>query len=281
MKGKLFVCGTPIGNLEDVTIRLLKTLRKVDMIACEDTRHTIKLLNRYKIKNKLVSYHEFSGPGKTSYLLSQLALGLNVALVSDAGMPTISDPGQDLVRQVIDEGFEVEVIPGPSACTAALAITGVDSSSFIFSGFLPPKSTKRREALLNFVGESRTIILYEAPHRLEATLADIATVLGEERPVVVARELTKVHQEVQRGKIKEVLYYYQQHQPRGEICILLPAPEEETGTIDMDLIIRETCELVSGGMEKKQAFKLKARQYNIPKSTIYALFIKFNQDADK
>ncbi len=280
MKGKLFVCGTPIGNLEDVTIRLLKTLRKVDMIACEDTRHTIKLLNKYKIKNKLVSYHEFSGRGKTSYLLSQLAHGLNVALVSDAGMPTISDPGQELVRQALDEGFGVEVIPGPSACTAALAIAGVDSSSFIFSGFLPPKSVKRSEALTRFIGEFRTIILYEAPHRLTATLADIATVLGDKQPVVVVRELTKVHQEVRRGKVEEVLCYYRQQQPRGEICIILPALGEEPHIIDMDLIIQETRELVRGGMEKKQAFKLKATQYNIPKSTIYACFIKSDKDDD-
>ena len=281
MKGKLFVCGTPIGNLEDVTIRLLKILRKADLIACEDPRRTIKLLNHYKIKNKLVSYHEFSRPGKTAFLISQLAHGLNVALVSDAGMPTISDPGQELVRQAIDEGFEVDVIPGPSACTAALAIAGVDSSSFIFSGFLPPKPVKRREVLRSFVRESRTIVLYEAPHRLVATLADIATVLGEERPVVVARELTKVHQEVQRGKVKEVLCYYQQQQPRGEICLLLPAPEDKTQDIDMDLIIRETRELIHDGMEKKQAFKLKARQYNIPKSTIYECFIKSDKDDDR
>ncbi|MEQ8202007.1 MAG: 16S rRNA (cytidine(1402)-2'-O)-methyltransferase, partial [Syntrophomonadaceae bacterium] len=273
MKGKIYVCGTPIGNLEDVSIRLLKTLRKVDLIACEDTRHTIKLLNRYKIKNKLVSYHEFSRPGKTSYLLEQLARGLSVALVSDAGMPAISDPGNDLVRRATEAGFEVEVIPGPSACTAALAIAGIDSSSFIFAGFLPAKPGKRRETLTSFKGESRTVILYEAPHRLVATLADMATVLGEKRPIIVARELTKLHQEVQRGTVKEVLCYYQQNQPRGEICLLLPAPEDEDLIVDMEAVMRETQELIRGGMEKKQAFKLKASQYNIPKSTIYARFI--------
>lgn len=278
MRGKLYVCGTPIGNLEDVSIRLLKTLRKVDLIACEDTRHTIILLNRYKIKNKLVSYHEFSKPGKTAYLLEQLELGLSVAVVSDAGMPTISDPGEGLVRRAIEAGFEVEVIPGPSACTAALAIAGIDSSSFIFAGFLPSKVAKRRETITSFKSESRTVILYEAPHRLVATLADIATLLGEQRSIVVARELTKLHQEVQRGRVKEVLGYYQQNRPRGEICMLLPASEDEGSIVDMDVVMKETRELIRGGMEKKEAFKLKARQYNIPKSTIYGCFIKANNE---
>lgn len=277
MMGRLYVCGTPIGNLEDVSIRLLKTLRKVDLIACEDTRHTIKLLNRYKIRKKLVSYHQFSGTGRIAYILEQLTLGLSIALVSDAGMPAVSDPGGDLVRRAAEAGFEVEVIPGPSACTAALAIAGIDSSSFTFAGFLPPKSTKRREVLAGLATEQRTVILYEAPHRLLATLTDMADVLGEERPLVIARELTKFHQQVQRGRVGELLAHYQQNQPRGEICLLLPVQEEDK-IVDIDQIIRETRELISSGVQKKQAFKLKARQYRIPKATIYTYFINANDD---
>jgi 16S rRNA (cytidine1402-2'-O)-methyltransferase len=143
--GKLYVCGTPIGNLEDASIRLLKTLRMVDMIACEDTRHSIKLLNHFKIKNKLISYHEYSNPERENYIIEKLKMGSNVALISDAGMPVISDPGESLVRQAINAGIEVEVIPGPSACTAALAISGLDSGSFVFVGFLDSKAAKRRE----------------------------------------------------------------------------------------------------------------------------------------
>lgn len=278
MNGKLYVCGTPIGNLEDVTIRLLKTLRMVDLIACEDTRHTVKLLNRYKIKNKLVSYHEFSRPAKTEYLLEQLRQGRNIAVVSDAGMPTISDPGDELVREAIRAGIEVEVIPGPSACTTALAMAGLDSTSFLFEGFLPPKSSKRREALAFLANQPRTVILYEAPHRLVATLGDIEVLMGGDRPIIIARELTKIHQEVLRGSVNDIKEHYQKNKPRGEICILLPVPEVKSDNADIETVIKETQELIDAGMGKKQAFKMKARQYNIPKSTIYAQFIKSLED---
>src|SRR5665647_2200281 len=178
MPGKLYICGTPIGNLEDVSIRLLKTLRRVDLIACEDTRHTIKLLNRYKIKNRLLSYHEHSQPQREQYILAELAAGRQIALVSDAGMPTISDPGQSLISQARAAGIEVEVIPGPSACIAALAVSGLDSTAFIFAGFLPVKTGQRRQVLASLKTEPRTVILYEAPHRLLKTLVDMGAVLG-------------------------------------------------------------------------------------------------------
>ncbi len=201
--GTLYVCGTPIGNLEDVSIRLLKTLRAVDIIACEDTRHTIKLLNRYKIKNRLLSYHEHSGIGREDYLLAELQAGKNIALVSDAGMPTISDPGEHLVRKAIAAGIEVDVIPGPSACTAALAISGLDSSAFIFLGFLPTRRNPRRAVFQQLKEESRTVIFYEAPHRLLDTLLDLQAVMGEEQPLSIGRELTKQYQEMRHGSLKE------------------------------------------------------------------------------
>ncbi|PKM77487.1 MAG: 16S rRNA (cytidine(1402)-2'-O)-methyltransferase [Firmicutes bacterium HGW-Firmicutes-15] len=271
--GKLYVCGTPIGNLEDVSIRLLKTLRGVDMIACEDTRHSIKLLNRYKIKNKLISYHEHSGPDKESYILEQLRIGGNIALISDAGMPTISDPGESLVRHAIEAGIEVEVIPGPSACTAALAISGLDSSSFIFVGFLPPRAGKRRDMLESLKEEKRTVILYEAPHRLLKTLEDMEAILGAARSITVARELTKIHQEVRQGSVRDIKFHYTEHPPRGEICLLIPALGEEAKAADLDQIVRETIELIESGADKKEALKMKAIEYKVQKSTIYKMLI--------
>lgn len=271
--GILYVCGTPIGNLEDVSIRLLKTLRAVDIIACEDTRHTIKLLNRYKIKNRLLSYHEHSGIEREDYLLEELKSGKNMALVSDAGMPAISDPGEHLVRKAIAAGIKVDVIPGPSACTAALAISGLDSSAFIFLGFLPPRRNSRRAALQELKEENRTVIFYEAPHRLIDTLADMQTVMGEEQMLTIGRELTKQYQEMRRGSLKELYDYYTRHPPRGEICMLLPGRQRLVPEADMEQIISETAQLIKNGMEKKEALKMKAHEYGIKKSILYKYFI--------
>jgi len=279
MSGKLYVCGTPIGNLEDASIRLLKTLRLVDMIACEDTRHTIKLLNRYKIKKRLLSYHEHSSPQKEQYILEELVRGSSIALVSDAGMPAISDPGEGLIRKAIAAGIEIEVIPGPSACTAALAISGLDTSSFTFIGFLPTKKGKRQSMLDSFKKQPRTVVLYEAPHRLLDTLEDIEAVMGEEQPVSVFRELTKIHQEVRQGPVAEVKNYYRGNPPRGEICLIIPIQEEPPGPIDMEQIMQEITELIDRGIEKKEALKMKAREYKIKKSTIYKQFLeRFSTD---
>lgn len=271
--GTLYVCGTPIGNLEDVSIRLLKTLRAVDIIACEDTRHTIKLLNRYKIKNRLLSYHEHSSLDREDYLLEELHAGKNIALVSDAGMPTISDPGEHLVRKAIEAGIKVDVIPGPSACTAALAISGLDSSAFIFLGFLPARRKPRIEALRELKEESRTVIFYEAPHRLLDTLQDMQAVMGEEQALTIGRELTKQYQEMKRGSLKELHDYYTQHPPRGEICLLLPGRQMLIKSGDMEQIISETAQLIKNGMEKKEALKMKAHEYGIKKSILYKYFV--------
>lgn len=273
ISGKLYVCGTPIGNLEDASIRLLKTLRKVDIIACEDTRQTIKLLNRYKIKNRLISYHEHSSNAKEDHILQELLNGKQVALVSDAGMPTISDPGEDLVNKAINAGIDVEVIPGPSACIAALAISGLDSSAFIFIGFLPNRQSKRREALSGLQSESRTMILYEAPHRLLDTLGDMEVVWGGQREIAVARELTKRHQELRRGAIHDIKVHYEQNPPRGEICLLIPALALEPEELTMEQIVEETIELINQGIDKKQALKIKAREHKVKKSDIYKYFI--------
>ncbi|MGR6837226.1 16S rRNA (cytidine(1402)-2'-O)-methyltransferase [Syntrophomonas erecta] len=271
---KLFVCATPIGNLEDVSIRLLKTLREVDLIACEDTRHTLKLLNHYKIKKPLTSYHLYTSKGKEIHIIDQIRAGKNIALVSDAGMPAISDPGEYLVRRAIEAGIEVEVIPGPSAFIAALAVSGLDTSSFIFAGFLPAKRGKRREIIGNLATEMRTIVFYEAPHRLLPTLEDMIELMEPERPAVVVRELTKVHQEIKRGSLIELEEYYTNHIPRGEITLLVGGRPATSGEVSLEAIIEETQQLIAAGIEKKQAFKMKAREHNIPKSTIYKYFIE-------
>ncbi|MEA1960568.1 MAG: 16S rRNA (cytidine(1402)-2'-O)-methyltransferase [Bacillota bacterium] len=279
--GKLYVCGTPIGNLEDASIRLLKTLRKVDMIACEDTRHTLKLLNRFKIKNKLVSYHQFSSEQKEDYIIEAIREGKDVALVSDAGMPTISDPGENLVRRALEAGVEVEVVPGPSACTAALVISGLTSAAFVFEGFLPPKQKRRREMLTRIADEKRTVILYEAPHRILDMLEDMEEVFGQERSLVIGRELTKKYQEIQRGTVSELTSYFQINAPRGEFCILIPVREEEMKDIDMEQIAEEIKEMMKQGIEKKEAFKMKARQYNVKKSDIYNYFVSVSQNVEE
>jgi len=275
--GKLYICGTPIGNLEDVSIRLLKTLRSVDVIACEDTRQTVKLLNRYKIKKHLVSYHKFSSKKKEDYLIEELKEGKNIALVSDAGMPAISDPGQELIRRAIKAGTDMEVIPGPSALTSALVISGVDSTSFIFEGFLPNRKGKRREALMKLKEETRTIILYEAPHRFFGLLVDIEEIMGVDREIVIARELTKKHEEIKRGSVGEVKKYFEQYPPRGEICVLIAGRKKGQKQVNLEAVSEEIEHLVESGINKNEAFKMKAKEYNIKKSTIYNYFVNKNK----
>ena len=274
MMGKLYICATPIGNMEDVSIRLLKTLRQVDMIACEDTRHTLKLLNRYNIKRQLISYHEHSRPEKEDYIIELLREGKDIALVSDAGMPAISDPGENLVKKAISAGIDLEVIPGPSALIAALAVSGMDTTAFIFEGFLPSRSSQRRERLEKLKEETRTIILYEAPHRLLACLKDIESILGEQRQLAIARELTKVYEEVKRGSVTELYEYYSFNPPRGEISIIIQGKEALAEAKDFAEIAREVEELLEQGMDKKEAFKTKAREYGIKKSMLYNYFVK-------
>ncbi len=273
--GILYVCGTPIGNLEDVSIRLLKTLRSVDLIACEDTRNTIKLLNRYKIKKPLISYHQYSGNVREDHLLEELLGGKMIALVTDAGMPGISDPGPELVKKAITAGIKIEVIPGPSAFTAALAISGLDSSSFIFYGFLPRQHNQRRNLLKELQTESRTTIFYEAPHRLLASLADMQEFFGNDQPLVIGRELTKKFEEMQRGTIAEIIEHYRLNAPRGEICMLLPGRQKDLSSVSIEQIAEETRQLIKQGLDKKEAFKKKAHEYGIKKSELYKYFLDF------
>ena len=218
--GKLYVVATPIGNLEDITLRALRVLREVDLIAAEDTRHTRKLLDRYEIKKRMVSYHEHNERERAERIIEDLKSGMKVALVSDSGTPAISDPGYVLIRRCVEEGIEVIPIPGPSALLAALSVSGLPVHRFIFEGFLPHKSGKRRNRLRQLAGEEGTIIFYESPHRLLKTLSDILEILGNRR-VVIARELTKVHEEIFRGSIEEALERFGEGERKGEFTILV------------------------------------------------------------
>ncbi|HBT50447.1 MAG TPA: 16S rRNA (cytidine(1402)-2'-O)-methyltransferase, partial [Caldanaerobacter subterraneus] len=202
--GTLYLCPTPIGNLEDITLRVLRVLSEVDLIAAEDTRQTLKLLNHYEIKKSLVSYHEHNKVTMGPKLIEKLKSGKSIALVTDAGTPSISDPGEELVRLCIQEGIKIVPLPGPTAAITALIASGLDTSSFVFEGFLPKKSKERREKLERISREERTTILYESPYRLKETLKELKEYIGE-RKVVVARELTKIHEEFIRGTVEEVL----------------------------------------------------------------------------
>lgn len=217
---ELYVVATPIGNLEDITFRAVRVLSEVDLIAAEDTRKTKNLLDRYNIKKPISSYHRFNIKTKTSYFIRELKNGKSIALVSDAGTPTVSDPGYELVKEAIKNGIKVIPIPGPSALTSALSVSGLPTDRFVFLGFLPRKPGKQRKLLKEFCEFEGTIIIYESPFRLTKTLKEVYNTLGE-REVVVARELTKIYEEVVRGKIKDVLGYFASKKIKGEITLLV------------------------------------------------------------
>ncbi len=222
--GTLYLVGTPIGNLEDITLRALRVLREVSLIAAEDTRHTRTLLARYDIHTPTTSYFEHNKLAKLDVILTALEKG-DVALVSDAGMPGISDPGYELVRAALERGFPVVPVPGPSAIVAALAASGLPTDAFVYIGFLPRKAGERRRALESLRGERRTLVLYEAPHRLLDTLGDILDTLGD-RPVAIARELTKVHEEIWRGTVAEARAHFTERAPRGEFTLVIGGAAE-------------------------------------------------------
>ncbi|NLW43657.1 MAG: 16S rRNA (cytidine(1402)-2'-O)-methyltransferase [Syntrophomonadaceae bacterium] len=270
--GTLYVCATPIGNLEDASYRLIRILNEVDLIACEDTRRTRILLQHYQIDKPTISYFQHNQRSREDLLLERLKKGDSIALVSDAGMPGISDPGHLLIERACNEGIAVEVIPGPSALISALVISGLDTSSFVFEGFLPSRAGQRRKKLQSMAQEERTIVLYESPHRLLSLLQDMQEVWGNRR-VAVARELTKIHEEVKRGLISEVISHYEEHPPRGEITVVVEGYKKE-GTPDLDRICDEVMQLIEQGMEKKEALSQKAREYSVKKSDLYNRLFK-------
>lgn len=274
-EGKLYVCGTPIGNLEDITFRAINTLKEVDLIAAEDTRHTQKLLNHYDIKAKLTSYHEHNAKEKSKELLAKLKQGLNIALVSDAGMPGISDPGYRLISLLRAEGMDIVPIPGPTALASAVVISGLPTDRFAFEGFLPRKSSERKDYLEGLKGEERTMVFYEAPHRLVKTLEDVLAILGDRR-VAVCRELTKKFEEVVSGELSKVLETFKSNRPRGEIVFVLEggqAVEVEEEWKGLSILEHLEEEMVQG-LSKKQAIKKVAKLRSLPKSEVYQIATK-------
>ena len=221
MAGKLYLCATPIGNLEDITYRVLRTLKEVDLIAAEDTRNSIKLLNHFEIKTPMTSYHEFNKIDKAYQLVDKLREGKNIALITDAGTPGISDPGEDLVRICYEEGIEVTSLPGAAACITALTMSGLPTRRFAFEAFLPRDKKERALVLDGLVNETRTIIIYEAPHHLVKTLEELESALGSGRKLTICRELTKRYEEKMQTTLGDSLRYYEENEPRGEYVLVL------------------------------------------------------------
>ena len=272
--GTLYLVGTPIGNLEDITLRALRILKEVDLIACEDTRQTQKLLNHFAIATKTVSYHEHNEAAKSAELAKQMQAGASIALVSDAGMPAVSDPGYRLVTVAIEHGIPVVPIPGASAFLSALVASGLPTDSFEFRGFLPAKRGERRAELEQIRNASQTQIFYEAPHRIVETLSDVVETLGESRPIVVAREVTKLHEEFRRGKAADVLRTFQARESvKGEITLLIGRGEKSHGAADaaVRLSTRQRVEQIMSEekLDEKTALKKVAKERGISKSEAY------------
>ena len=273
MSGTLYVVGTPIGNLGDISPRALETLGNCDFIAAEDTRVTLKLLNRFEIKKPMVSYFEHNRFERGPMITERILLGENCALVTDAGMPAISDPGEDLVRLCIEKGIKVESVPGPCAFATALAISGMPSKRFTFEGFLPMEKSERRELLESLVGERRTMIFYEAPHKLAQTLKDLAKTLGD-REIAIVRELTKIHEEVIKSTLCAAAEKYSQEQIKGELVLIIrgaDAPEKVQMTLEQ--AAEYARELIAKGEGKSDAAKLAAKESGLKKGDIYKLII--------
>lgn len=275
MSGKLYLCATPIGNLDDITLRVLKTLQEVDLIAAEDTRHSIKLLNHFDIKTPMTSYHEYNKIDKAKHLVGKLLDGVNIALVTDAGTPGISDPGEELVKQCYEAGVEVTSLPGPAACVTALTLSGLSTRRFCFEAFLPVDKKERQWILEELKDETRTIIFYEAPHHLVKTLEELSGALGGGRRITVCRELTKKYEEAFRTTFEEALEHYRNTEPRGECVIVIEGrsiagmkkKQQESWE---EISIEEHMEVYLGqGIDKKEAMKLVAKDRGIKKRDVY------------
>lgn len=275
--GELYLCATPIGNLEDITLRALRVLKEVDLIAAEDTRQTKKLCSHYDITTPLTSYHEHNKQQKGQYLIEQLREGKNIAVVTDAGMPGISDPGYDLVTLAVEAGIKVVPLPGAVAAVSALVVSGLPTEQFVFLGFLPRAGKKRKNELLSLMAEERTMIFYEAPHRLRKTLEDLLHALGN-RQVVIGRELTKKYEEFWRGELASALDYFQE--PKGEITIVLAGNENSQPKETFSGSVEEEIELfLNQGMEKMECFKKIAKRRKMSKSEVYSIYLQ-NKKAD-
>lgn len=285
MQGKLYLCATPIGNLEDMTFRAVKTLREVDLIAAEDTRNSIKLLNHFEIRTPMTSYHEYNKIEKARDLIRQMKQGKNIALITDAGTPGISDPGEDLVRLSYEAGIEVTSLPGACACVTALTLSGLPTRRFCFEAFLPSDKKERQEILEELKTETRTVILYEAPHRLVKTLKELEETLGERR-ITLCRELTKRHETAFATTLSEAISHYETQEPKGECVIVMEgrdrlAMKQEAWQAWETMDIAEHMALYENqGMSQKDAMKAVAKDRGIGKREVYRMVLEGKEAAE-
>ncbi len=275
MAGTVYLVATPIGNLEDMTFRAVRILKEVDLIAAEDTRNSIKLLNHFEIDTPMTSYHEFNKVDKAITLIEKLKEGQNIAVITDAGTPGISDPGEELVKMCYEQGIEVTSVPGPAACITAVTMSGQACRRFAFEAFLPKDKKERRRVLEETKNETRTIIIYEAPHHLIGTLKELRDVLGEDREITLCRELTKKHEEKEKTTIGGALKSYETKDPRGEYVLVIAGKSkaeviEEARAAYDDMSIEEHMDMyLSQGMDKKDAMKAVAKDRGVSKRDIY------------
>lgn len=279
--GTLYIVATPIGNLEDMTFRAVRILQTVNLIAAEDTRHTGKLLQHFQIKTPQISYHEHNRQSRIPELLEYMANGQAIALVSDAGMPGISDPGYELVIACIDAGITVVPIPGASAVITALSAAGLPTDRFVFEGFLPAKAAKRREYLESLQTESRTLIFYESPYRLQESLQDFATVWGGDRQIVLARELTKLYEEFWRGSIAEAIAHYSQREPQGEYTLVVAGNPPVHPQLTEEQLKAELLQIMTQGISRSQASRQLAKITSLPRRQLYQLALSLGNDNEQ
>lgn len=273
MSGTFYVIGTPIGNMEDITLRQLETLKTVDFVCAEDTRVTLKLFNRYEIKNQLISFHEHSSRAAAESIISRLLSGENGGIVTDAGMPCISDPGEVLVKLCVENGIDVKVVPGPSAVVSAVAVSGLSTSRFTFEGFLPVQKKQRSERLEKLRNETAVMVFYEAPHKLRGTLEDMAEYFGADRKISLCRELTKIHEEVLRFTFAQAQQYYSEHEPKGEFVLVVEgASDSEEEQISIESALEQVQKLVEMGERPVDACKAVAKESGFRKSELYSAF---------
>ena len=280
MSGKLYLVGTPIGNLGDLSPRAAETLERADFIAAEDTRVSLKLLNHLGLHKPMVSYYEHNARQSGARILERLLAGESCALVTDAGMPAISDPGEDLVRLCAEAGVEVAAVPGPSALVAAVALSGLSTQRFTFEGFLPVQSRKRRSILSSLQGETRTMVFYEAPHKLRQTLADLRDCFGEDRPLALCRELTKLHEEILRMSLGEACAYYEETEPRGEFVLVVSGAPERSAASDPTLALERALALAQEGLSARDAVRQAAEECSVNRSELYRAFQQAHRDKE-
>ncbi len=278
-KGKLYLCATPIGNLEDITMRAVRVLQEVDLIAAEDTRNSIRLLNHFDIHTPMTSYHQYNRIEKAHTLIAKMQEGANVALITDAGTPGISDPGEDLVRLCYEAGIEVTALPGACACVTALTLSGLPTRRFCFEAFLPPEKKERQQILEELKTETRTTIVYEAPHRLVRTLSELLGVLGDRR-VSICRELTKKHETIFQTTLSEAISYYEANEPKGECVIVMEGRSRaqliaEERACWEELTVQEHVEqYLNQGMDRKEAMKQAAKDRGVSRREVYAALLQ-------